>query len=337
MIIKTVYFEITNRCNLNCVTCYNRSGLNKEPMEISPEQLKTGIEILLQYGLDRVLISGGEPVLHSKFDKILELLKEYPQYSFGFVTNGTVYSRKFIDELNKNENFDLQISLDGSAEKLNTKTRGTGNFDKTMEFIRKIHKKQTPRLKMVVSQNNINDIEDFYRLAVSVGFIPEITFITRRGNAEEGWDMLSLTAKQKFDILKRIDNLNHMYNKEAFLPLCTSGCPYSADEMNLSICVKPNGEIQPCSLLYEPEHSLGNIFNFKENYFFDRIAYISKLAISRKSVDYNCGKCILGNNCQKGCIAAAYLFSGDVFANDGECDYRKMQLVGFDLKNLQKK
>ena len=27
MNIKTVYIEITNRCNLNCRTCYDRSGL----------------------------------------------------------------------------------------------------------------------------------------------------------------------------------------------------------------------------------------------------------------------------------------------------------------------
>ena len=34
MKVKTVYVEITNQCNLNCRTCYNRSGLNRERREL---------------------------------------------------------------------------------------------------------------------------------------------------------------------------------------------------------------------------------------------------------------------------------------------------------------
>ena len=39
MNVKSVYVETTNICNLNCKTCYNRSGLNKERKEISKAQL----------------------------------------------------------------------------------------------------------------------------------------------------------------------------------------------------------------------------------------------------------------------------------------------------------
>ena len=34
MRISKAYIEITNRCNLNCTTCYNRSGLNTVTREI---------------------------------------------------------------------------------------------------------------------------------------------------------------------------------------------------------------------------------------------------------------------------------------------------------------
>lgn len=335
MIIKTVYFEITNQCNLNCVTCYNRSGMNANCIEISVGQLKNSIKILSKYGLERVLISGGEPILHSDFNNILDIVTEYPQFSFGIVTNGTVHNQKLIDILNQNDNFTLQISLDGSTEKLNTETRGKGNFNKAVEFARQIHKKKSiPLLKMVISQNNIGDIENFYRLALSLNFIPEFAFITRRGNASDDWEKLSLSSKDKFKILKQIDSLNKLYNKEAFLPLCTAGCPYSSDEKKLSICIKPNGAIQPCSLLYESEHTLGSIFEFDERYFLERILYISEFAVKRESMDYSCRKCILRGNCRKGCIAAAFVLNGDVLANDGECEFRKMQLIGFDLKNI---
>ena len=59
MIVKTLYIEITNLCNLNCATCYNRSGLNCEREEISAAALEQMIADFLPYGLERVLLSGG--------------------------------------------------------------------------------------------------------------------------------------------------------------------------------------------------------------------------------------------------------------------------------------
>ena len=39
MKVDAAYLEITNRCNLNCATCYNRSGLNREIRELKFEDL----------------------------------------------------------------------------------------------------------------------------------------------------------------------------------------------------------------------------------------------------------------------------------------------------------
>jgi radical SAM protein with 4Fe4S-binding SPASM domain len=73
--------------------------------------------------------------------------------------------------------------------------------------------------------------------------------------------------------------------------------------------------------------------DFDEGYFLKRIEYISELAVKREAAEYNCGKCILRGNCRKGCMATAYIHSGNLFADDGECDLRKMQLVGLSLKD----
>ena len=60
MKVATVYIEITNQCNLNCRTCYNRSGLNRQPREISPRQLEENIlPLFTWYGCRRFLFSGG--------------------------------------------------------------------------------------------------------------------------------------------------------------------------------------------------------------------------------------------------------------------------------------
>ena len=333
MKVKVAYFEIINICNLNCRTCYNRSGLNKQHREISIKQLCEGIETLLPLGLQRVLLSGGEPLLHTKFEDILDLANKYPKISFGIVTNGTVHNQKLIDILNTTDNFTLQISLDGSCEEQNAKTRGEGNFDKAVGFAKQIHKDNPkPLLKMVLSQNNIEDTEQFYRLAVSLGFIPEFAFIYKSGNSCDEWENNALTAQQKLWILRLVDKLNKELNTKAVIPFCTDKCPYVKDAEEMSVCIKTDGSIQPCQMLYDGDYSLGNIFKFDLFLFKQKINDFISLARKRTQCEYNCHKCMLRETCGKGCLAAAVNLCGEPLGDDGDCGFRKLQFIGYDLK-----
>ena len=161
MNVTSVYVEITNQCNLNCRTCYNRSGLNRTREELSCEDLEQLIQLFLPLGLKHLSLSGGEPTLHSAFDKVLGLTERYPQLQFSLTTNGTTNSRPLIDRMAAASNLALQISLDGSCEEVNAKTRGAGNFSRVMDLIRSLPAKKECRLKMVISQDNDNDIEAF--------------------------------------------------------------------------------------------------------------------------------------------------------------------------------
>jgi radical SAM protein with 4Fe4S-binding SPASM domain len=335
MNIRTVYVEITNQCNLNCRTCYNRSGLNREHREISKEQLKSIIGLFLPYGLKRFLISGGEPTLHSEFDAILDLLDEYPQISFGIVTNGTKQNPKLIDMFNSGRSLTLQISLDGSNEEEDAKTRGAGHFGEAVEFVKKIHNPAVaPLLKMVISQSNFNNIEDFYKLACSLGCVPEYAFIYKSGNGAEDWESKTLAARQKLKAIELIDRLNIEFNAEAYLPLCTSGCPYAGSLENLSLCIKTDGSIQPCQMIYDNAYSIGNVFSFNQKEFLGKLGYISSIARERAGKDFGCGKCLIRGCCGKGCMAEAVNLHGDPLSDDGGCDFRKLQFIGHDLKEV---
>ena len=343
MKIKVAYFEILNICNLNCQTCYNSSGFDgehKEKREISVLQLRQAIETLLPLGLNRVLLSGGEPLLHTDFNGVLglvndylRLVEKYPTLSFGIVTNGTVHNQKLIDMLNTNDRFTLQISLDGSCEEQNAKIRGAGNFKKTIEFAKQIKKKNPkPLLKMVITKDSINDVEPFYRLAVSLGFMPEFAFIYKSGNACEDWKNKALSAQQKLHVLRLMDKLNNELNVKPFMPLCTNTCPYVEDTDSMSVCIKTNGTIQPCQALYDDAHSIGNIFDFNLSNFENKVKSFAELAKKRTQQDYGCLKCPLKTNCGKGCLAEAVNLHGNPLGNDMGCEFRKMQLWGYDLK-----
>lgn len=333
MNIKTVYAEITNQCNLNCVTCYNRSGLNTKKAELSLGQIENTIKLFIPYGLKRFLFSGGEPTLHSEFEKILDLIDKYPQITFGIVTNGTNPNRKLLEFLNTRDNFKLQISLDGSCEELNAKTRGVGNFNKTVNFAKQIHNtKLAPLLKMVISQSNYSDVENFCDLALSLGFTPELAFIYKSGNGSDGWVSKELTSIQKLKVLKLAERINKEKNADIFLPICTTKCPLVEGLNELSFCIKVDGSIQPCQSLYNEKYTVGNVLSFDEISFLHNMNGISDLAKQRYKLDFGCKKCMLNDICGRGCMAEAANLHNNPLADDGNCEYRKQQFINLNLR-----
>lgn len=337
MNVETVYIEITNRCNFNCRTCYNRSGLNHETVEISTDGIKDIIALFSSYGAKRFLFSGGEPTLHSEFDRILDIIESRTDLSFGLVTNGSSRNPKLIDFLNRAQNVTLQISLDGSNEEENAKTRGAGHFGMVLRFVNMIKNPALkPLLKMVVSQSNLHDAENFYRLAVSLGCIPEFAFIYRSGNAQSGWEDKAVSPLNKLKLLKLIDNLNEEYGISAFLPFCTSTCPFTNSDSKMSVAIKSDGSIQPCQTLYSNEFSLGNAFSFNRSEFEANLQKLIALAKMRTSLDFGCVKCMLKEACGRGCMAEAFNITGNPLGDDGGCAFRKMQFIGYQIAKQQR-
>lgn len=167
-----------------------------------------------------------------------------------------------------------------------------------MDFISKLHlPKEKPLMKSVISQKNIHDVEDFYRLAVSLDCLPEFAYIYRSGNGEDDWESKTLSAQQKFAVLRKVKALNAEYKIEAYLPKCTFRCPYTEDGENMSVFIKANGDIQPCQTLYDEKYSIGNIFNFSENETLAKVYELVKLAKKRLHTDYGCKKCMLDKVC----------------------------------------
>lgn len=108
---KKVYVEITNTCNLSCDFCIQNKRNNKfmsiNEFEIILKKLKG----LTNYLYLHVL---GEPLLHPKINKLIDLAVTY-NYKINITTNGYLID-KIID--NKNINM-INISLHSYNEKYN--------------------------------------------------------------------------------------------------------------------------------------------------------------------------------------------------------------------------
>lgn len=266
--------------------------------------------------------------MNSEFAEILDKSLSLSA-SIAVITNGTTDCEKLINTYNSN-NIAIQISLDGSCEEINSITRGKGNFTKTVGFIEKLDTKNLPVIKMVVSKNNIDDVADFFEFVLAHNCIPEFDFVAPIGNAADSWEDIGLNAREKLNMLRTIDALNKKHDTSVRLPYCTSICPLSSPETELLVLIKPNGDLHPCQLLYSEKYKLGNILTDTKARITERMAEITAIAAKRQQTDLGgCNCCLAHQFCKGGCMALAEMRSGDSLANDGDCEYRKFQLVGF--------
>ena len=83
--LKRVYLEITNACNLNCPFCTNEKGNNYLSLSEIKEYSKQ-IKKHCDYVYLHIL---GEPTLHPNFDEILNIL-DINELNLQLVTNGTL-------------------------------------------------------------------------------------------------------------------------------------------------------------------------------------------------------------------------------------------------------
>ena len=107
MRFKKIYVEITNICNLNCSFC---SIDNREKRELSLQEFDTILDKIRHHTSTIYLHVKGEPLLHSNFDKILDITKKY-NIKVKITTNGTLLKQR-TDILQKYDNIrQINISL----------------------------------------------------------------------------------------------------------------------------------------------------------------------------------------------------------------------------------
>jgi radical SAM protein with 4Fe4S-binding SPASM domain len=125
--LRYLEFQITDRCNLRCRHCYIGDGLHQD---LSVEKIYKVLKEFEEIQGLRLLLSGGEPLLHPHFWKINEILREYPFRSV-LLSNGTLITEEVAKKLRVHE---VQVSLDGMKEG-HESIRGEGTFEKALQAI----------------------------------------------------------------------------------------------------------------------------------------------------------------------------------------------------------
>lgn len=128
--LRYLEIQLTNRCNLDCLHCYQG---RKDDVELDLEDVKKVLEDFYKLQGLRVILSGGEPLLYSKFSELNEMLKDYPARVV-LLTNGTLVDKYDVKKLNVDE---VQFSLDGMEHGHNY-LRGNNSFKRLISGVEKI-------------------------------------------------------------------------------------------------------------------------------------------------------------------------------------------------------
>ncbi|MFH1704259.1 MAG: radical SAM protein [Nitrospirota bacterium] len=159
--LRYLELQITNKCNLRCRHCYIGNGSTDE---LSVKQIKETLKEFEQMQGLRVLITGGEPLLHSKFEEVNEML---PQFSVRKVlfTNGLLLKER-IKKLNVEE---IQVSIDG-LEHAHDSLRGKGTFKAAMKAVNlSLDYGFHVSIATMVHPGNLDDFEEMERLFKDMG------------------------------------------------------------------------------------------------------------------------------------------------------------------------
>jgi AdoMet-dependent heme synthase len=175
----SVLVELTYRCNLDCVFCYNDLGLRGTPLAL--HQYQQLLDDLQAMQVMNLILSGGEPLAHPDFFAIGAAAR-----ARGFVvrvkSNGHalsgVLARRLRDEVDP---YIVEISLHGArAESHDRQTRVPGSFVRLVENLRGLRALgQRVKLNATLTAWNEAEAPAMFALADDLGlplqFDPEVT------------------------------------------------------------------------------------------------------------------------------------------------------------------
>ncbi len=176
-----VSLQLTFKCNLRCSHCYQWSdqGFFRD---WSAERQRTELDVEI---VERVLAAtaansaklflwGGEPLMHSKFSEVAQLLRKYPR-TVNMCTNGLLFQRKLDDLMTIGENLNLLVSLDGFGDD-HDELRGPGTFNRTVRNIKTVLDLKRSgefggevSLSCMVSHVNVGKMYEFMEWAEDLG------------------------------------------------------------------------------------------------------------------------------------------------------------------------
>jgi cyclic pyranopterin phosphate synthase len=98
--MRDLRISVTDRCNFRCVYCMPREVFGRDYAFLdhadllSFEEIARTVRILREHGVEKVRLTGGEPLLRKKIEALIEMLAAIPGLDITLTTNGALLEKK---------------------------------------------------------------------------------------------------------------------------------------------------------------------------------------------------------------------------------------------------
>lgn len=310
--IFTLQWHITQKCDLHCKHCYDRSDRTILPFETGVLILDDLHQFCRKMNVrGQVTFTGGNPLLYPHFSKIYKAASDH---GFILAILGNPTPIREIEKITQiaHPSF-FQISLEG-LEAHNDHIRGKGHFKRSLAFLDQL--KTFGIYTMVMLTLTRDNMDQVLPLTDLLRDKTDFFTFNRLSTVGEGADLLMPEKKDFQHFLRQYeaaaaknpimgikDNLFNIIRKEKGLaPFggCTGyGCGAAFNFMSLL----PDGEMHACRKFPSP---IGNIL---ESNLFD--IYHSEGAEMYRNGSSACRNCSLSLVC-RGCLAITHSLSLDI-------------------------
>ena len=170
---KKLRISVTDRCNLQCIYCMpknNSNWFNSKDI-LTFDEIIRFVSIMSKLGIENIRLTGGEPLLRSNIEMLVENLSKIPGIKkVSMTTNGILLAEK-LSKLKKAGLSSINLSLDTFDEKKFKKINGTDGLAQVLESIQLATKmKMSLKINNVVMRGwNDNEIIDFALFSKTTG------------------------------------------------------------------------------------------------------------------------------------------------------------------------
>jgi len=203
--LNTLYFYLTEGCNLACRHCWLAPKLDTSGSQyptLPVELFETAIREAKPLGLRGVKLTGGEPLLHPNFTYLLEIIRR-EELGLTVETNGLLCTPEIAAEIAKSPNRAISVSIDGTDAASHEWVRGIpGSFEAARQAVRNLVAAGIrPQIIFSVMRSNVDQLDAIVAMAEDLGAASlkfNIVQPTARGEklheAQETLDVAELIA-----------------------------------------------------------------------------------------------------------------------------------------------
>lgn len=217
--VSNLRISVTDQCNLRCKYCVVSSDIpfQEKEYQLTFAEMKQIVEIFSSYGINRIRITGGEPLIRQGLLPFLsDIKKEFPSINLFMTTNGLLI-KSYINELANSGISTINVSLDTLNPSKFKSITGSDKLQTVIEGIKLLKENTSINVKInCVSLRGFNESEifDFIELAdeldVIIRFIEFMPFTGNQWNKNQFISSKDLRKiiETKFTLIK--ETISHV-------------------------------------------------------------------------------------------------------------------------------